>query len=89
MIKTEGGRKQPTYSVTNITEETEQTAKKMRWRKAEVEVEVVIAMVEAGGVFMVKNITNLANRICSSGHIPELMNESMFYSSQEGGCSRV
>ena len=50
----------------------------MKWRNAEREDGVVIEMVETGGEYVVKKITDLANKIYNSGYIPETMKEAVF-----------
>ena len=50
----------------------------MKWRKAEGSDGVVVEMVEAAGEFGTEKITELANRIYSTGQVPEAMKESEF-----------
>ena len=50
----------------------------MKWRKAEGSDGVVVEMVEAAGEFGIEKITELANRIYSTGQVPEAMKESEF-----------
>ena len=50
----------------------------MKWRKAEGSDGVVVEMVEAVGEFGIEKITELANRIYSTGQVPEAMKESEF-----------
>ena len=61
-----------------LTEDIKNAARKMQWRNAEGEDGVVIEMVEAGGEHVVKKITDLVNKICNSGYIPETMKEAVF-----------
>ena len=48
----------------------------MKWRKAEGSDGLVVEMVEAAGEFGIEKITELANRIYSTGQVPEAMKES-------------
>ena len=50
----------------------------MKWRKAEGSDGVVVEMVEAAGEFGIEKITELANRMYSTGQVPEMRKESEF-----------
>ena len=50
----------------------------MKWRKAEGSDSIVVEMVEAGGDFTIRKITELANKIYETGVLPDRMQESEF-----------
>ena len=50
----------------------------MKWRKAKDSDGVVVEMVEPAGEFGIEKITELANRIYSTGQVPEAMKEPEF-----------
>ena len=63
---------------TILRNETEKAVRGMKWRKAESSDGVVVEMVEAGGDFTIRKITELANRIYETGVLPDRMQESEF-----------
>ena len=61
-----------------IRSEVELAVRRMKWRKAEGSDGVVVEMVEALGDFAITKINELANKIYSTGTIPDCMKESEF-----------
>ena len=58
--------------------EMEKALRRMKWRKAEGNDGVVFEMVETAENFAITKLTDFANKICSTGNIPEKMEESEF-----------
>ena len=58
--------------------EVEKALRRMKWGKAEGSNSVVAEMVEAAGNFAIAKLTDLANKLRSTGNIPERMTESEF-----------
>ena len=55
--------------------EIEHAAKKMKWKKAEGSDGVEVDMLEAAGDFAIDKLQEIANKIYSTGHIPDRMYE--------------
>ena len=63
----------PAIGTAILRREMEEAVRKMRWRKAEGSVGIVVEMVEAAGEFAITKIVKLANRIYQTGIIPDKM----------------
>ena len=61
-----------------LRSEVEHAVRKMKWRKAEGSDGIVVEMLEALGDFATEKLTDLANKIHSTGMIPQRMQESEF-----------
>jgi hypothetical protein len=61
-----------------LKDEVKKAVKSMKWKKAEGSDGIVVEMIEAAGEFAISKITELANKIYSTGGIPERMKESEF-----------
>ena len=63
--------------------EVEKALRRMKWGKAEGSNSVVAEMVEAARNFATAKLTDLANKLRSTGNIPERMTESEFIARKE------
>ena len=67
-----------TLAMSTLRCEVEKALRRMKWRNAAGSDGVVVEMVEASGNFAITKLTDLANKIYSTGNIPERMKEPEF-----------